>query len=159
MTILPATDMVPPMRLVSFRHADAAKIGAVVDGGIVDLSGRTSSRWPSLRDAIAAKALPALAAAAKGAKADFAFDQVEVSPTFPNPEKILCGSARRDARRVGEVGRQLPTVPRVFSRLHNALVPHGGSIVRPRASIDFDFEGELAVVIAERGWHGAPPRA
>ena len=51
--------MVASMRLVSFRHADAAKIGAVVEGGIVDLSGRTSSRWPSLRDAIAAKALPA----------------------------------------------------------------------------------------------------
>ena len=45
---------------------------------------------------------------------------------------------------VGEVGRQLPTVPSVFSRLHNTLVAHGGNIVRPRASIDFDFEGELA---------------
>ena len=56
------------MRLVSFRHADAAKIGAVVDGGIVDLSARLTSRWPSLRAAIAAKALPALAAAARGAK-------------------------------------------------------------------------------------------
>ena len=144
------------MRLVSFRHADAAKIGAVVEGGIVDLSGRTSSRWPSLRDAIAAKALPALAAAAKGAKADLSFDEVELSPAIPNPDKILCIGLNY-ASHVGEVGRQLPTVPSVFSRLHNTLVPHGGNIVRPRASIDFDFEGELAVVIGERCRH--VPRA
>ena len=54
---------------------------------------------------------------------------------------------------------QLPTVPSVFSRLHNTLVPHGGNIVRPRASIDFDFEGELAVVIGERCRHVPRARA
>ena len=48
-------------------------------------------------------------------------------------------------------------MPSVFSRLHNTLVAHGGNIVRPRASIDFDFEGELAVVIGERCRH--VPRA
>ena len=52
---------------------------------------------------------------------------------------------------------QLPTVPSVFSRLHNTLVPHGGNIVRPSASTNFDFEGELAVVIGERCRH--VPRA
>ena len=58
------------MRLVSFRHADASKFGALVDDGIVDLS----ARWPSLRDAIAAKALPSLAASVKSAKPDIPLD-------------------------------------------------------------------------------------
>ena len=40
------------MRLVSFRQAGAAKFGAVVDGGIVDLSKRTAQRWSSLREVI-----------------------------------------------------------------------------------------------------------
>ena len=31
------------MRLASFRHSDAPKIGAVVDGGIVDLSARSNA--------------------------------------------------------------------------------------------------------------------
>ena len=74
------------MRLVSFRHADANKFGALVDGGIVDLS----ARWPSLRDAIAARALPSLAAAVKGARPDIALGAVELLPTIPNPDKILC---------------------------------------------------------------------
>src|SRR5882757_4251393 len=146
------------MRLISFRHADAAKIGAVVEGGIVDLSGRTSSRWASLREAIAAKALPALAAAAKGAKADLPFADVELQPVIPNPDKILCIDLNY-ASHVGEVGRQLPTVPSIFSRLHNTLVPHGGNIIRPSASTNFDFEGELAIVIGERCRHVPRARA
>ena len=144
------------MRLISFRHAGAAKFGLVVDGGIVDLSTRLTSRWTSLREAIAAKALGELSAAAKGASADLKFEDVELDPVIPNPEKILCIGLNY-ASHVGEVGRQLPTVPSVFSRLHNTLVPHGGDIVRPRASIDFDFEGELAIVIGERCRH--VPRA
>jgi 2-keto-4-pentenoate hydratase/2-oxohepta-3-ene-1,7-dioic acid hydratase in catechol pathway len=140
------------MRLVSFRHAGAAKFGAVVEGGIVDLSQRLSARWPGLREVIAAKALGELAAAAKGASADLKFEDVELEPVIPNPDKILCIGLNY-ASHVGEVGRQLPTVPSVFSRLHNTLVAHGGNIVRPRASIDFDFEGELAIVIGERCRH------
>lgn len=144
------------MRLVSFRHGRASKFGAVVDGGIVDLSARTSGRWPGLRAAIADKALGELAAAARDAPADFKLGEVDLLPTIPDPDKILCIGLNY-ASHVGEVGRELPTVPSVFSRLHNTLVPHGGSIVRPRASIAFDFEGELAVVIGRRCRH--VPRA
>ena len=92
----------------------------------------------------------------RAAKPDIPLDEVELLPAIPNPDKILCIGLNY-ASHVGEVGRQLPTVPSVFSRLHNTLVPHGGNIVRPRASIDFDFEGELAVVIGERCRH--VPRA
>jgi len=146
--------MFQSMRLVSFRHADVSKFGALVDGGIVDFS----ARWPSLRDAIAAKALPSLAAAAKSDKPDIALADVELLPTIPNPEKILCIGLNY-ASHVGEVGRQLPTVPSVFSRLHNTLVPQGGKIVRPSASTNFDFEGELAVIIGERCRHVPRGRA
>src|SRR5882757_4418521 len=146
------------MRLVSFRHAGAAKFGSVVDGGIVDLSARLSSRWPSLRAAIAAKALGELATAAKGAGADLKFEDVELDPVIPNPEKILCIGLNY-ASHVGEVGRELPSVPSVFSRLHNTLVPAGGNIVRPKASIAFDYEGELAVIIGERCRHVPRARA
>src|SRR5262245_58841833 len=125
------------MRLVSFRHADAQKFGAVVDGGIVDLSRRVGGRWPSLRDVIAAKALPELATAAKGQRSDLRLADVELLPTIPNPDKILCIGLNY-ASHVGEVGRLTPTVPSVFSRLHNTLVPQGGDIVRPSASTNFD---------------------
>ncbi|HKU96110.1 MAG TPA: fumarylacetoacetate hydrolase family protein [Vineibacter sp.] len=110
----------------------------------------------TLRDALAGKGLADLATAAKNRKTDFALDAVELLPVIPNPDKILCVGLNY-ASHIGEVGRERPVQPSVFSRLHNTLVPPGGDIVRPSASIAFDFEGELAVVIGERCRH--VPRA
>ncbi|MBV8188914.1 MAG: fumarylacetoacetate hydrolase family protein [Alphaproteobacteria bacterium] len=144
------------MRLISFRHANAARIGAVVEGGILDLTTRSPSGWNSLREAIAAKALPELAAMAKASKPDLKFEEVELQPVLPDPAKILCIGLNYKSH-VGEMGRELPTSPSVFSRFTDTLVAPGGDMVRPRASIAFDFEGELAVVIGERCRH--VPRA
>ena len=144
------------MRLVSFRHAGAQKFGAVVEDGIVDLSAQFHGRWATLRDALAGKGLADLALAAKNRKADLALDAVELLPVVPNPDKILCVGLNY-ASHIGEVGRERPVQPSVFSRLHSTLVAPGGDIVRPSASIAFDFEGELAVVIGERCRH--VPRA
>lgn len=140
------------MQFVSFRHAGARKFGAAVDGGIVDLSERTGGRWASLRAAIAAKALDELASNAKNVRPDFAIADVELEPVIPEPSKILCVGLNYSTH-AGEMGRQLPTEPSVFSRFASTLVAQGGNIVRPRASIAFDFEGELAVVIGERCRH------
>jgi len=150
--------MFDPMRLASFRHAGAPKFGAVVDGGIVDLSARTQGRWSGLREVLAARMLPELAGLAKGATADLKFDDIELLPVIPDPDKILCIGLNY-ASHVGEVGRELPTVPSVFARLRNTLVASGGDIVRPKASIAFDFEGELAVIIGERCRHVSRGRA
>jgi len=149
------------MRLVSFRHAGASKFGAVVDGGIVDLSARTTQgdkpRWASLRELLAAQMLPEVAALAKGPP-DLKLEDIELLPVIPNPDKILCIGLNY-ASHVGEVGRELPRVPSVFSRLHNTLVAPGGDIVRPKASVAFDFEGELAVIIGQRCRHVSQARA
>src|SRR5579864_6171556 len=146
------------MRLVSFRHANTGKFGAVTDRGIVDLSQRSGGRWADLRDVIAAKGLGDLASLAKGVPADFRLNEVELLPPIPHPDKILCIGLNY-ASHVGEVGRQTPTVPSVFSRLHNTLVAAGGDIVRPNASTNFDFEGELAVIVGERCRHVSRARA
>ena len=146
------------MRLLSFRHASASKFGALVESGIVDLSARTQGRWSGLREVLAAKALPDLAVLAKGATADFQLADVELLPVSPDPEKILCIGVNY-ASHAAEVGRDLPPAPSVFSRLHNTLVPAGGNIVRPKASIAFDYEGELAVIIGERCRHVPRGRA
>ena len=146
------------MRLLSFRHGDTLKFGAVVDGGVVDLSARLDGRWPGLRAAISGKALSQLAAAAKGVPADFKFDEIEFAPTIPDPAKILCVGLNYSSH-VGEMGRELPKVPSLFARLHDTLIGHGAPMVRPKASTNFDFEGELAIVIGENCRHVLRARA
>ncbi|SKA12122.1 2-keto-4-pentenoate hydratase/2-oxohepta-3-ene-1,7-dioic acid hydratase (catechol pathway) [Enhydrobacter aerosaccus] len=115
-----------------------------------------NGRWHSLRDAIAGKGLTELAKAARNQPPDVALDAVELLPVIPNPDKIVCVGVNY-ASHASEVGREPPTQPSVFSRLHNTLVGARGQIVRPKASIAFDFEGELAVIIGEHCRH--VPRA
>ena len=146
------------MQFVSFRHAGVAKVGAVIEGGIVDLTARTDGRWTSLKAIIAAKAMADLGAMTKGVPADLKLTDVEFDPVIPDPDKILCVGLNYSSH-VGEMGRALPTVPSVFGRFNSTLVGSGGNIVRPKSSIEFDFEGELAVIIGERCRHVTRGRA
>jgi 2-keto-4-pentenoate hydratase/2-oxohepta-3-ene-1,7-dioic acid hydratase in catechol pathway len=140
------------MRLLSYRNGTTAGYGAVVDGGVVDLVARVGDRWPTLRAAIAAGALPALAAIVAAARPDLVLDSLTLAPTIPDPDKILCVGLNYRSH-ASEVGRDLPPYPSVFARLHSTLLPHRGDIVRPRVSTNLDFEGELAVIIGRRCRH------
>ncbi len=144
------------MRLLSFRHAGQTRVGMATEDGIVDLTARGVAT--SLRAALDAHALGSLAAAAKGAPPDFKTADIELMPVIPDPQKILCVGLNYSSH-AGEMGRELPAQPSVFSRFANTLVASGGDIVRPNASIQFDYEGELAVIIGERCRHVPRARA
>jgi acylpyruvate hydrolase len=50
-----------------------------------------------------------------------------------------------------EMGRQLPEVPTLFTKLPRALTDPGADIALPQASKMVDYEGELCVVIGQGG--------
>lgn len=50
-----------------------------------------------------------------------------------------------------EVGIKLPEHPTVFARYESSLIGHNTLLVRPAASVEFDYEGELAVLIGKSG--------
>lgn len=54
---------------------------------------------------------------------------------------------------VAETGRDLPQHPTVFIRTAASLVGTGAALVRPRSSTQFDYEGEVAVIIGHGGRH------
>ena len=58
------------MKLVSFSKGGKDSYGVVVDGGIVDVGKKLGSKYPTLKDAIAAGALKEVEAAAKGQQPD-----------------------------------------------------------------------------------------
>jgi 2-keto-4-pentenoate hydratase/2-oxohepta-3-ene-1,7-dioic acid hydratase in catechol pathway len=74
-----------------------------------------------------------------------------------NPDsnrKILCVGVNYRPH-IEEMGREVPTYPVVFIRLPGSLVNDGEALLRPSVSEQFDFEGELAVVIGQRARHVA----
>jgi len=72
-----------------------------------------------------------------------------------NPDtnrKILCVGVNYRPH-IEEMGREIPEYPVVFVRFPGSLVGDGEALLRPRVSEQFDFEGELAVVIGKPARH------
>jgi 2-keto-4-pentenoate hydratase/2-oxohepta-3-ene-1,7-dioic acid hydratase in catechol pathway len=138
------------MKLASYMADGQACFGVVTDDGVVTLNQRLG--YASLRDALTAGGLAEISQAADAAKPDHKRADIKWLPVIPNPEKILCAGINYRSH-AAETGRELPKQPSMFIRLPNTLTAHDGEMIRPAVSQSFDFEGELAVVIARGGRH------
>ncbi|NMN58906.1 2-keto-4-pentenoate hydratase/2-oxohepta-3-ene-1,7-dioic acid hydratase in catechol pathway [Xanthobacter sp. SG618] len=135
------------MKFASFTHAGKAGYGLVTEGGIVDLARRFPDA-PTLRTFIAGGL--DRAAALVGAPADFALADVTLAPVIPDPDKIVCvGLNYHD--HVVETGRTVTPNPMLFARYAGSQVGDGEALVKPLESDEFDYEGELAVIIGKGG--------
>ena len=151
--------MTPP-RLATYSINGSTHYGAVTDTGIVDLSSRFATQYPTLREAIAANALPKLIDAAVGRAPDHALDAVTWLPPIPAPEKIICvGVNYPDRNAEYKDGQDAPKFPSLFMRTARSFVGHGAPLVRPTASTQLDYEGEVVLVIGKPGRHIAQANA
>ena len=146
------------MKLVSFAAAGRHSYGLVIGDGVVDLRRRLGDDYPTLRSAIAGNALAQLASDVRNASPDIALSQVTLLPPITDPEKIIC-AGRNYRAHAAEAGGAPPENPSVFLRLVNTLVAHNRPMVCPSISGDFDYEGELALVIGKPGRHIAKAQA
>src|SRR5258708_4497233 len=141
-------------RLATFTVNGSPKYGAVTDGGIVDLSARFATEYPTLREVIAAGALMKLADEAARHSPDFALDAIAWQPPIPAPEKIICiGVNYPDRNAEYKDGQDAPKYPSMFMRTPRSFVGHGAPLVRPRASAQLDYEGEVVLIIGKAGRH------
>lgn len=136
-------------RFASFEIDGAASYGTVEDAGIRRVPPALQQKLPSLRDAIAENAL-ALVTSSSGELVPFA--ACRLLPPIPDPRKIIC-IGRNYAAHAAESGQKPPAHPSFFTKFTDTLVAHGGAVTLPRLSPQFDFEGELAVVIGRGGRH------
>jgi len=141
-------------RLATYSIGGATQYGAVTDAGIVNLSARFGQQYPTLREAIAAGALPKLAEDAARRSPDHPLDAIIWQPPVPAPEKIICiGVNYPDRNAEYKDGQEAPKYPSMFMRTPRSLVGHNAPLVRPRASSQLDYEGELVLVIGKAGRH------
>src|SRR3954467_11041977 len=147
-------------RLATYSVKGATKYGAVTDGGIVDLSARFAKDYPTLREVIAAGALARLADEAAKLSPDHGLDSINWLPPIPAPEKIICiGVNYPDRNAEYKDGQDAPKYPSMFMRTPRSFVGHEAPLVRPRASSQLDYEGEVVLVIGKPGRHVAESSA
>ena len=141
-------------RLATFFLNGAIKYGAVVDAGVVDLSARHGKDYPTLREVIAAGALMRLAEGAASRSPDHALEAATWLPPIPQPEKIICiGVNYPDRNAEYKDGSDAPKYPSMFMRTPRSFVGHDTPLLRPRASTQLDYEGEVVLVIGKAGRH------
>ena len=129
-------------RIATFAVDGSTKYGAVVDGGIVDLSARFGKDFPTLREVIAAGALTRLAEDAARYQPDHALDAITWLPPIPAPEKIICiGVNYPDRNAEYKDGQDAPKYPSMFMRTPRSFVGHLTPLVRPRASVAARLRG------------------
>jgi len=163
------------MRLVSFRRQDAVRLGAELEGGVVDLNqvyaAQLADRGEADAEVRAATDVPpdilaflaggeTALAAARDAIA-FATDhaelllpagELELLPPVPRPPKIIC-VARNYGEHAAEANLNVLEHPNLFIRFAQSLIPHEAPILVPKVSKNVDWEAELAVIIGRPGKH------
>ena len=150
------------MRIVNFDKNGTPTLAVRVGRKLVDLSVAAPELPRELKGLVAGgrRALDNAAAAAKAAGKEATVDEKKIKylPPVHNPSKVIClGLNYRD--HAIETGNKIPPYPVVFTRENTTLVGHGQPMVRPKASKDFDYEAELAVVIGTGGRHISKARA
>jgi 2-keto-4-pentenoate hydratase/2-oxohepta-3-ene-1,7-dioic acid hydratase in catechol pathway len=140
------------MKLLTYRHAGRVSWGAVVGDAIVDLGDKLQSRYAGLSEVLTAGALPELPGFLVGAAPGPRLDEIEFLAPIQKPEKILCvgvNYANRNAEYADN--SELPKYPSLFMRTPGSLTGHNAPIIRPPESEQFDYEGEIVLVIGRPG--------
>jgi 2-keto-4-pentenoate hydratase/2-oxohepta-3-ene-1,7-dioic acid hydratase in catechol pathway len=146
------------MKLASYLVDGAEAYGVVSGNGVITMNDRFGGHAASLREALAGDLLPQMRKAAANSSPDRKLSEIKLLPVITKPERIACAGINYRSH-ASETGREIPKQPSMFLRLADTLVGHDGEMIRPSVSTQFDFEGELAVIIGKGGRHIPPARA
>jgi 2-keto-4-pentenoate hydratase/2-oxohepta-3-ene-1,7-dioic acid hydratase in catechol pathway len=139
------------VKFISFERDGKPGFGVAVDGEVIELTGRIRGAR-SLKDLLAHGDIEVARSVCERSSRDFALDDCTLLPVIPNPAKIICLGLNYRTH-AEECGKPLPPKPVVFHRHAQTLVAHGQPLLRPAVSEQFDYEGELAVILGKRGGH------
>ncbi|KRA55724.1 fumarylacetoacetate hydrolase family protein [Devosia sp. Root635] len=138
------------MKFASVSTAHGPRYGIMRPDGLQLVSGAWQQRFPSLRHALEGDALNQVAVAEGGEM--LPFDGLTYLPVIPNPGKVIC-VGKNYAAHAAESGDKPASFPNLFARFTETLVGHHQPMILPRLSSDFDYEGELAIIIGKAGRH------
>jgi len=138
------------MKIVNFSINGKNKFGIVNEAGIIDVSAIYGNRYPSLKAFLEHEDVSSLREIASAA-ADYAINEVEFLPVIDNPTKIICVGMNYSEKRV-EFNEQNPE-PTLFIRFADSQTGHLSYVNKPAESREFDYEGELAVIIGKKCSH------
>jgi acylpyruvate hydrolase len=146
------------MKIVGFETNEGVRLGVVDGDSVIDLQAvdptvpNDLGTWLKSSDGD----LKPLADLAKKAPASARRPLAGLKFTLPvtKPGKIIClGLNYLDHVKEGPQKDNIPKFQSIFFRMLSSLTPHLQPLIRPQKSIQFDYEGELVVIIGKRAKH------
>ncbi|HRY04050.1 MAG TPA: fumarylacetoacetate hydrolase family protein, partial [Beijerinckiaceae bacterium] len=138
------------MKLISYSKNGNEGFGALSGEHVVDLTGLKGAA--TLRALLEADGLSAAREKLAAGAAAFKLADCTLLPPITNPSKVLCVGINY-VEHAAEAGRTVGQYPVIFQRYADTLIGHGATMLKPKVSEKFDYEGELAVVIGKGGGH------
>lgn len=137
------------MNYVSFVTPDGTPTwGIALDGTVYDLGPGGTAEAPSLKDLVAQGRLGGLAAEALAAAPSYNEADVALLPPITDPGKILCIGVNYRSHQE-ETGKTDQKAPTVFTRFADTQMGHLSPALMPESTTQYDYEGELALVVAK----------
>jgi acylpyruvate hydrolase len=146
------------MKIVGFRVGNNLRLGVVEGDSVVDLQAVDGMLPADLGEVLRRTKgdLKPLADLVKIAKPADRHPLADLTYALPvaRPGKIVClGLNYLDHVKEGPQRDNIPKYQSIFFRMLTSLTPHLHPLMRPQKSIQFDYEGEMVVVIGKRAKH------
>ena len=138
------------MRFVSFEKNGKAGLAVEATDGKLRGLAADDANWPSDLDDLLRSGGFDEAAEALAAGSEIDPETVRIALPFRRAGKVLCVGLNY-ADHAKESKMEAPSFPTVFVRFNSNLIPHGAKLIRPDASDQFDYEGEMVAVIGKPG--------
>lgn len=140
------------MKFASYTVQGQSSYGVIrPDGSVIDLRARIGQDYPTLLTVLQCSALDLAREVADAADiGDYKEKDLAYLPLFAEPVTIHCIGLNYAAH-AAEAGSKPPEFPRTFVKIPAALVAHREHFEKPTLSPEYDFEGELAVIIGQGG--------
>lgn len=140
------------MKYASFLAANGTPTwGIIEEGKAYDLGATGSDLAASLRSAIALGIFGSVGNEFREAPI-YAESDVTFLPSITDPGKIICIGVNYKSHQK-ETGKEAPPAPTVFTRFADSQMGHLQPAQMPSTTTQFDYEGEMALVIGKDAWH------
>ncbi len=136
------------MKLMCYRLAGAPALGVVSGDQVIDVAAAATS----LAQALEPAGLDAIHKRLDGAGPGHAVADVEPLLPLETAMRVFC-VGQNYVEHIREMDLEMPDYPSIFMRTHASFAPHGAPIVKPAVSDEYDYEGELTVVMGRPARH------
>ncbi|MGI9372052.1 MAG: fumarylacetoacetate hydrolase family protein [Hyphomicrobiales bacterium] len=136
------------MRLVTFKRNGHTLPGLALEDGVADLTSKMGIS--SIRELLADGRMDEVRRI--DMHIDYRWGDIELTIPIPDPQKIFCvGVNYMNRNEEYKDNSVAPKYPSLFMRSPMSFAGHEQSLVIPHESDQFDYEGEIVLVIGKQG--------